>query len=123
LNILLATFSDISYKEVCEGDFFSRRNPMIVIGQWILFGIVVLLGLILLWHAAKYIFKLAFVIAVTVLIVYGLHRYELLPIPAQKYIDELVSGDTVRKAKDWFQQWIGDEIEKKSPQDEENASS
>ena len=96
---------------------------MLIIGQWILFGVVVLLGLILLWHAAKYLVKLGLVIAVAVLIIYGLHRYELLPEPAQKYIDELFSQDAVQKTKDWFHQWSEGEIEKKTPQDDGNASS
>lgn len=96
---------------------------MVMIGQWILFGIVVLLGLILLWHAAKYIAKLALVIGIAVLIIYGLHRFELLPEAAQKYIDELVSQESVQKAKGWLHQWFEKEAEKKSPQDGENASS
>lgn len=95
---------------------------MVIIGQWILFSLVVLLGLILLWFAAKYILKLAIVIAIAILIIYALHRFELLPDQAQKYIDELVSQESVQKAKDWFRQWSGGE-EENVPPDEGNTSS
>jgi hypothetical protein len=96
---------------------------MLLIGQWILLGIATLLGLILLWHAARYIFKLAFVLAIAVLVIYGLHRFSLLPEPAQKYIDELISQDKVQKVKDWLHQQCDGEKEKKTTQDEINSNS
>ena len=86
---------------------------MLLIGQWILFGVVVFLGLFLLWNAARYILKLAFILALAALIVYGLHHFSLLPEPAQKYIDELFSQDYVQKVKDWMHQQLGDETEHK----------
>jgi hypothetical protein len=75
---------------------------MLLIGQWILFGIVILLGLCLLWHAAQCLVKLAIVIAVAVLLLLGLHKYSLLPEPVQTYVNELVSPENVQKVKDWF---------------------
>lgn len=77
---------------------------MLLVGQWILFGIVILLGLCLLWHAAQCLVKLAIVIAVAVLILLGLHRYSLLPEPIQTYVNEIVSPENVQKVKDWFRQ-------------------
>ena len=91
-----------------------KENCMLMIGQWILLGVVTLLGLILVWNAARYIFKLALVLAVAVLIIYGLHRYALLPEPAQKYIDELFSQDTVQKVKVWIHQECDEEQGEKS---------
>ena len=96
---------------------------MLMIGQWILLGIVALLGLILLWYAAKSIFKLAFVLAVAVLVIYGLHRFSLLPEPAQKYIDELVSQDNVQKVRAWIHQLCDGENGEKITQDDINSSS
>jgi hypothetical protein len=96
---------------------------MLMVGQWILLGVVALLGLILLWSAARYIFKLALVLAVAALIIYGLHRYSLLPEPAQKYIDELVSQETVQKLKGWIHQHCDGEQEGKTGKDDINSNS
>jgi hypothetical protein len=74
---------------------------MLLVGQWILFGIVILLGLCLLWHAAQCLVKLAIVVAVAILILLGLHKYSLLPEPVQTYVNELVSPENVQKVKDW----------------------
>ena len=96
---------------------------MLLVGQWIVFVAAILLGLILLWHAARYLFKLLIVLAVAALVIYGLHQFSLLPEPAQKYIDELFSQEKVQQVKDLIQQqnWI--EPEKKITQDETNVSS
>ena len=75
---------------------------MLLVGQWILFGIVILLGICLLWHAAQCLVKLAIVIGVAVLILLGLHKYSLLPEPIQTYVNELCSPENIQKAKDWF---------------------
>ena len=75
---------------------------MMLIGQWILFGIVILLGIFLLWHAAQCLVKLAIVIALAVLVLLGLHRYSLLPEPIQTYVNEVCSPENIQKAKDWL---------------------
>ena len=36
----------------------SKGESMLLVGQWIVFVAAILLGLILLWHAARYLFKL-----------------------------------------------------------------
>ena len=96
---------------------------MFLIGQWILFGIVVLLGVVLLWKAAGYLLKLVCILVVAVIIVYGLHRYSLLPEPAQKYIDELVSQDTAQKVKDWMHQKCQDENREKTTLEDKGSKS
>jgi hypothetical protein len=75
---------------------------MLLIGQWILFGIVILLGICLLWHAAQCLVKLAVVIALAVLVLLGLHRYSLLPEPIQTYVNEICSSENIQKGKDWL---------------------
>ena len=75
---------------------------MMLVGQWILFGVVVLLGIYLLWNAAQCVVKLAVVIVLTVLVLLGLHKYALLPEPIQVYVDELCSTENVQKAEDWL---------------------
>jgi hypothetical protein len=75
---------------------------MMLIGQWILFGIVILLGIFLLWHAAQCLVKLAVVIALAVLVLLGLHKYSLLPEPIQTYVNELCSPENIQKAKNWL---------------------
>jgi cobalamin biosynthesis protein CobD/CbiB len=96
---------------------------MLLIGQWILFGVVVLLGIMLLWYAASYIFRLAVVLLVAALIVYGLHRFSLLPEPAQKYIDELFSQDLAQKLKLWIHQQSDKGNEEKTTEDDINVRS
>jgi hypothetical protein len=114
------------YKRGEEGSFGDGNKEelyMLLIGQWILFGIVVLLGITLLWYAASYIFRLALVLLVAALIVYGLHRFSLLPEPVQKYIDELFSQDLAQKAKVWIHQKSDGEKEEKTTEDDTNVRS
>ena len=93
---------------------------MMFVGQWILFGIVILLGIYLLWNAAQCLVKLAVVIALAVLILLGLHRYSFLPEPIQNYVNELCSPENVQKAKDWlhnpFTSVEGEGTAKESPE-------
>jgi hypothetical protein len=95
---------------------------MLLIGQWILFGIVILLGICLLWHAAQCLVRLVIVIAVAVLILLGLHRYSLLPEPVQTYVDELCSPERIQKAKDWLRRPFSSAEERAGEQNiEKNA--
>jgi divalent metal cation (Fe/Co/Zn/Cd) transporter len=96
---------------------------MFLVGQWIIFTVAVLLGLMLLWHAARYILKLILVLFVAAVIVYGLHYFSMLPQPAQQYIDELFSPKNVQAVKDWVHQWTSGGQEEKTAQNEANASS
>ena len=94
---------------------------MFLAGQWIVFVVAILLGIVLVWYAAKYILKLILVIAVAAIIIYGLHHFALLPEPAQKYIDEMFSEENIKAAQQWLHQWVGGESEsgEKSPTPEE----
>jgi len=75
---------------------------MLLVGQWVLFSVVVLFGIYLLWNAAQCLVKLAVVVVLAALVLLGLHRYSLLPDPIQTYVNELCSPENIQKAKDWL---------------------
>jgi hypothetical protein len=91
---------------------------MLLAGQWIVFVVAALLGVVLVWYAAKYLLKLVLVVVVAGVIIYGLHQLALLPEPAQKYIDELFSQENIQAAQNWMRQWTGAVPEKASTPEE-----
>ncbi len=96
---------------------------MLVVGQWILLGMAVVLGVVVLCKAAGYLLKFIFVMAMAAIAIYGLYHFSLLPEPAQKYISDFLSKDPVQRVRAWFhQQCDGDEVEE-APQDQPPVNS
>jgi arginine exporter protein ArgO len=96
---------------------------MLEIGQWILLGIAVLLGVLLLCKAASYLIKFLFIAGMAVLAVYGLYHFSLLPESAKIVIDEIIAQDPVQRVQDWLhQRFYGQEPEKPVQEQEDTKS-
>ena len=72
---------------------------MLEIGQWVILVSAILVCLLLLLSLTKLFVRALLLVLGVVAIVWALCYFNLIPEPCQKYVDEVLSEETMQKVK------------------------